>query len=218
MAATHTLDRLGTFFEERAKYRTLGPQLAIMMIAGLAFALDIVVIGLTLGPEARGTYDEMLWVLGILFTAVPLLGWLVSNYVAYLIGNVLGASIKYSIVLRTTGWATIPLIGTGASIALGRYFALRGVDACSKNYVNCSVAAVVPIPDQVSGVFTFASIATSDSVFVWFYAVALGFLLVTTGLWIVALDRSSTLTRAGAAVAVGPSIIAGAVFYTLSVF
>lgn len=207
---------LASFFGTRAKYRTLTPQTVIVSLTGVAFAADIIAVYVTLGGAIQN-YGGIALMLAALFGLFPLIAWLGMNTVVYVIARAVNANIRYGTLLRVTGWASIPMVGAGFSIAAGRYVALSSVDGCTTAF-DCDPGSYQTVTEQVGALFAYSSSATGDPLFVGAFVVGLVLSVLTAALWVLATEQVSTLTRQGALVAAGiPAVAFIAAFVYLTV-
>ena len=208
---------VSTFFEQRSKRRTVRPQFVIAILAGIAFALDMGVLYLSLG-EASVNYGPITFLMMFAYIVVLISGWVIGTALIYLIARFIGARIQYSIFFRTTGWALVPLVGTGLCWSAGRYLALRGIDACSLTSIKCGLSNKVLLSDQVSGVYSIMATATGELAFQTLYIAGMVLFVVTGYMWIVVATETSTLTREGATIVVGIPFLIVAIIATIFVF
>ncbi|MCT9098023.1 YIP1 family protein [Haloarchaeobius sp. HME9146] len=206
-----------SFFQTRAKYRTLTAQTTILILAGIAFAADMLVVYLSMG-EARQIYGGVSLLLVGVYAFTPLIGWMAMTAVVTGIGQVVKARIRYGTLLRVTGWASIPLVGTGVSWSLGRYLALGSSEPCADGSFECGPGTYATIQDQVQAIFAYTAGASADPLFLGFFVVGLVFAVATAVLWVWAAEQVSTLTIQGAVVAAGiPASLLIALLVYLSV-
>ena len=203
-------DKVAPFFEQKTKKRSLRPQFLIVFVAGIAFALDMGAVYVTM-DEAVSVYGPILIILMIAYTITPIIVWFLMAFGVYFIGRVVGARISFGVFFRTAGWGMVPMIGVGSLMAAGRYLTLSSKEACDHPAVTCDLGAYVELQAQVNGVYGFASTATGEPVFQAAFTASLLLLSLVGYLWVVAAEESTTLTRAGATIAVGIplSLVAG---------
>jgi hypothetical protein len=219
MSSSSVSNPIGAFVERRMKYRTLRPQVALAAVAGLLFAGNIAAVyAVFSGTAARQIYGGVTYAVGVVSAFAPLLVWLGATTVTFLLARVIGARVEFSVLLRSTGWGVAPLVGAAGSLSVGRYLALRGTDPCALAVATCERATYVELTAQVDTIFAVAGAATGGSAFLIGYAVAVGFFLLTGYLWYLAAHRASTLTEAGAVIAVGVPVVAILALFTSVTF
>lgn len=209
------------FIDSRTNIRNFKRQFAIVFLAGIAFAMDVLgPYTLLLGTEAESTYGPMFIVLGFVYLLVPFIFWLVLSLVTFIIARYLGARAEYGTITRIMGWGMIPLIGATASFAAGRYLAMssRWSNVCDYPPIDCSFATFVTIPNQVDHVYGLLGTVTAEPVFLGLFALAAVFYLISAYFVSVAADTASTLTRTGGYVAAGLPMLVFGVLFTYSVF
>lgn len=201
---------LESFFGRRINQRTMGPQLLIALVAGIAFSLSMLSVYLTLG-EAQQIYGGLVLVLMLLYALIPVLLWATATTVIYLIASFLNARVEMSILWRMLGWGMAPMIGSGLALGVGQYLALRSHDPCQ--YLVCEVGKYVNITTQGETVYAYVGSALGAPVMQALAVIGVLFFLVMTYLWVIITYQASTLTRAGAAIAAGiPGLTSTALF------
>ena len=209
--------RVESFVSKRIKYRSLSQQTLIAFVASIVFAFDMGTVYLYLG-ETRPKYGGVALVLVFLFVLVPFLVWFLFTLSFYLIGLLFGARVQFSVLLRAVGYGMVPFIGAGLAWGVGRYIALASKAPCEIAAFNCKTGVTVGIQDQVNALIAMYSSVSSSLTFQILYVVGVAFVLVSGYYWVIALKESSTLTREGAAIAVGLTLTTFLSIITLQTF
>jgi hypothetical protein len=210
---------VGSFIEGRLKYRSLRIQIAAVALAGLAYAFDIGAIYVILEGEARIRYEGTVIVLTLLYMSGPFILWLLLTTAFYLITVALGGRSEFSVLLRGTGWGMIPFVGASAALGFARYLGIQSKEPCNYSQFVCGENEAVPtLLEQVDAVFAFANTATSASAYRLLFGVFTVFLLVSTAIWWITVEKSTNLTNLGVTVAVGVPVAVYYVAFTLLIF
>lgn len=196
---------MSSFFERSVKRRNLRWQIAIATVAGIAFAFDMGSLYMQLG-EAQPVYGGVALILSVMYAFLPIVVWAGSTLVIHTISRFIGAETQYTVLLRVTGWGMVPFIGSGILLGVGRYMAIAGVNSCS--YLSCDPIARIELTDQVDQLYGFMALTASNDLFLAFSAIAILLMLVMGYLWLIAVEKTTALTKAGATVAVLPAMIA----------
>lgn len=219
MGAIGARSRLNSFIEERTRYRTIRPQVVIALIAGFAFAFDMGAIYIHLsGTEARSIYGPVLYMFMITYVLVPYILWFGIAVGIFAIGRSLGARLQFGILFRAIGWGMIPVVGMSLFLSAGRFLALQGKDPCEVPAISCSIVDYNPLVEQVDALYALASVAAGEPIFQMFYAIAILCFLIAAVFWVVITEGASTLTTAGALIAVGVPVLVVVVGLTLATF
>jgi hypothetical protein len=205
---------LASLLESRIRKRTVRPQFLLAALAGVAAALDIgVVYAMASGTAAEQLYGGVIIILMAIYGFAPLLVWVASAFLVFVAARSLGARAEFGVLFRAMGWGLLPLALSLGSVAAGRYLALRDTDICSVSGITCNPASYNRLGEQIGGIFQVLGGATGETSFLALTAVAAGLFLLTGYAWVYAVEGTSTLTRAGAAVAVTvPIAVFGASF------
>lgn len=209
--------RIESFVNKQIKYRNLNQQAILVSLASIVFAFNMLTVYLSLG-ESRPKYGGVALVLVFIFLLIPFLLWLVFTLSFYFTGLLFGARMQFSILLRAVGYGMAPFIGSGLAWGVGRYIALRGAQACQLQAFNCEPGVSVELQQQVNALMTLYSSVTSSIVFQALYVVGVGMVLIAGYYWIIALKESTTLTREGAALTVGLTVVSFLVIVTQLTF
>lgn len=209
--------RVESFVNKRIKYRSLSKQTLIAFVASIVFAFNMGTVYLSLG-EMRPKYGGVALVLVFIFMFVPFLVWFLFTLSFYLIGLLFGARVQFSVLLRAVGYGMVPFIGAGLAWGIGRHTALASTVPCQLQVFNCKPGVSVGIQEQVDALMTMYGVVASSLVFQILYVVGVAFVLVAGYYWVIALKESSTLTREGAAIAVGLTLASFLSIVTLQTF
>lgn len=219
MSETKGSNPIGAFVESRMKYRTLRPQFVLAAVAGIVFAGNIAAVyALFGGTGARQLYGGVTYALGVVSVFAPFMTWVGATTATFLLARLVGARVEFGVLLRSTGWGIIPLIGASASLAAGRYLSLQGTDVCSLSYATCDRAQYVDLTTQVETLLAIAGAGTGTTVFLVGYALATACFLLAGYVWYLAAYKSSTLTRQGAALTTAVPVAAVVGIFTLVTF
>lgn len=203
MSVLGAQSRLESLLEDQIKYRRLRPQLLIAAVAGVLYSLDYLVLRDIIQPTAAiDIYEGVLFMLLAANLLLPFTFWFVMTSVVFFLARFLGAQAQFGTLIRATGLASFPLLGSTLAIPVGRYFALRNRDPC-ESALSCNPGIPELMPRQVDAISSFMGSATSTSAFQLSFAVAALFFLVAVYLWIILVEEVTTLTRAGATLLVG---------------
>jgi len=191
-----------SYLEARVRRRGQQASLGLSILLGIAFSLDMVVVYITMG-DALNNYEATVLMLMAGYLFLGLFTWLGFGISNYVLVRALGARARFENVLRVTAYAITPLAGFAVLGTLGRYLALRGGQPCDLPILSCDEFSVLPIGDQVTGIFGFSNTASSDSVFVAAFVVGLAFVAFAGALNYLAMRAATTLDGSQARIVAG---------------
>jgi len=119
-------NRLDPFFEDQALFGRYRGVAVIMALTGLSWALQPVAIFYALETGADVSIQNALAADWIIRFISPFFLWFVFWLAFALIVKLLGGKLRYGRLFKLVGWGFAPMILTGITRAVGRYYAFKG--------------------------------------------------------------------------------------------
>lgn len=164
------------FFERQARQGTYKGPGVVLLVTGLAFALQHVATYYTLGP-GRTDFVSVFTVLFVTQLLEPLALWILFSLVFYGVAVSLGGDVLVGRIFRLSGWGFVPLVLSGLAWTAGRWVVLDGatVPDFNRGVLGEELEAYGTIVAQHStpllAVFLAGSVFFVVGVYLWIHAV-----------------------------------------------
>lgn len=196
--------RVDSFIGEEAEFGGLLEPTVVVLLAGVALAMQDVAALLALGSEGSAIVSAFLVSMAI-NVVEPFVLWMLFVVAFYLLMQLFGGSGRIGQMLTLAGWGFASLVPAGIVWAIGRYVALQGETV--PELTRIEQMGIVPKVDTYQNVVG-RVLAEGDPVLVLSVVVGCLFVLSGSYVWKAGLEHATTLDgRQAAIVATLPPVV-----------
>ena len=204
-----TLNSVDSFFREQSQFGRYRLPILVVGLAGLAMGLRSIAVYYGLG-SGGSVLSNAITVSFVFNFGEPIILWMVFTFAFYVLAKLFGARTRFGRMFKLAGWGFAPFVLFGALRAAGTYIAVQDAtvpDSVQPGVIASEQEAYRAILNQANG----------DPVLVAATVVGCLFFLLSSYIWVQAVDNSTDLEHTQEWVVVAVPVAAYVVYVLLQV-